>query len=107
MLRQRSRAKIAVAVMQIAIKRSAIRRDAAPVVAKSTANAIRSVIRDGPKRSAKKINPKRDVLIKKMSRSLRRLIQKVKSKVRLRHSAFVRSFGKVCECWCDPVCGDY
>ena len=83
-MRQRSRARIAVAVMRTARKKSVIRVDAVyAVAAKSTTNAVRSVMRDGPKRSAKKVNPKGDILIKKMSRSLRRLSQKVKSKIYL------------------------
>ena len=73
-MRQRSPAKIAVAVTQTAKRKSAIRMDAVPAVAKSTANAIRSAIRDGSKKNAKKINPKRDILIKKISRSLKRSI---------------------------------
>jgi hypothetical protein len=60
--------------MRTARKKSVIRKDAVPVVVKHMANATRSAIRDGSKKSAKKINPKRDILIKKISRLLRRSI---------------------------------
>ena len=74
MLRQRSRARIAVAVVRTAIKRSATRMDAVPAVATNMANAIRSATRGDSKRNVKKIKPKRDALIKKISRSLRQSI---------------------------------
>ncbi len=74
MLRQRSRARVAVAVIRTAIKRSVTRMDAVPAVAINMANAIRSAIRDGLKRSAKKINPRGDILIKKISRLSKRSI---------------------------------